>query len=135
MLPFYIGKAFGASYDTQGTAFLKDEGVRLVFCECDDDGEILDDNVDQILVRWDALEEIELDHGFLESKVKVKASFFEGFGSLPGWHDGELELQVNKRDRKTGDAFMKKLDKFRKGYKRPDVDSILDDTRKFLEDL
>ena len=138
MIHFHLGRFFGVVKDTYGLALAEDQGLRLAFhSEDEEEVDIMDTQVDEVVIPWNMIRAVTTRKGLFESDVEVHLSKLFVHKDLPLEKGQILTLDIRKKERKMIPPFIKTCQSrlAGKGKGKDDIDSILDDTRDFLNDL
>ena len=131
MLPFYVDKFFSA--DIEGTALPQAEGLKLVFHAPQEDQNIFEAEIEEVLVTWDNLANVEIKRGIFSSAVTLTLKSAAAFPRMLQTKDLLLALTIRKRDKEKLDRFENELTGFRSGELTNDTDEFIDDMRDFLD--
>ncbi len=135
MVPFYVGKMLGAIAKAHGYLIAKDEGLVLALHDGLIEHSVLDEETETVLLGWNELSGVEVDHGRLKSTLKIGFCDAESARELPGSDDGSMVVQVQPRYREELDELVVRIQRFLAGHRDLDVDAILGDVNDFLDGI
>jgi hypothetical protein len=134
MLPFHSGAMFGALAGRHGTVLADEAGLRLAFRDEAQPAAAAEDGVEALAIPWSRVLSLAARHGLAESRLVVRLSSGTGTAGLPLSGEGDLTLRVQRKNREVLDDFLAGAERFRAGRTRgADVDTTLDDVRKFID--
>lgn len=134
MLPFHIDSFFGLSIDATGMLIPTPEGMKLAFHQGKAPQNLLDAKTDTVEIPWKNIKDVQIKRSMFGDSVRLHVVSAHELKDLPIDKDGELVVDIQKKDREFLDAFDKKVDACRAG-KAENVDEMIDDIRDFLTDL
>ena len=136
MIHFQVGRFFGAVKDTYGIALAEDEGLRLTFHSEDEEAvDIMKTQVEEVLIPWNMIRTLSSRKGLFESEIDIHLSKLFRHKDLPVEKGNILTLDILKKEREMIPPFIKTCESRMKGIEKDDIDSILADTRDFLNAL
>ena len=134
MLPFQITGMLGLRSKTHGFALVNESGIRLVFREAEDIEQRPDEDAESLMIEWENLAAWEAKRGFLADQLILKVHHVVA-DEPDGKNDNVLELELQKRDRDKLDRFEKHVQEYQSGTRKDDVDDVLDDVRRMLDNM
>lgn len=135
MVPFYVGRLFGAITHAHGYLIAREDGLCLALHDGRIEGSVLDEETESVFLDWHQLGELNARHGRMASTVTIPLKTAASDPRLPGRRKDRLELQVQSRDRDALETLLERAAELRLGHRDPDVDQILDDVDGFLRNL
>ena len=134
-IQFYIGKFMGAKTSMHGLVLAENEGLRFVLHDGKVEGSVLDEETETVDVHWGDIADLRVDHGMLESSLRIELRTPPLGRALPGLKGTTLALQVQQKDREPLDAFLKRALALQRGESDADVDGLLDDLNDFVSGI
>ncbi|MCA9166668.1 MAG: hypothetical protein KDB23_03330 [Planctomycetales bacterium] len=132
MVPFRISRLFGLRVTVDGMLLVNAQGLKLVFKEPKRDDTLRDQQIEQVELTWADLKQVVCDFGMLNDEVVLEVNPTANVVRLPGVSENRVSLSVRKQHREELKELEKRIDEYRRGTRRDDVDDLLDDVRDFL---
>ena len=132
MVPFRISRLFGLRVTVDGMLLVNAQGLKLVFKEPKRDDTLRDQQIEQVELTWADLKQVVCDFGMLNDEVVLEVNPTANVVRLPGVSEDRVSLSVRKQHREELKELEKRIDEYRRGTRRDDVDDLLDDVRDFL---
>ncbi|MCA9148820.1 MAG: hypothetical protein KDA92_05960 [Planctomycetales bacterium] len=132
MVPFRISRLFGLRVTVDGMLLVNAQGLKLVFKEPKRDDTLRDQQIEQVELTWADLKQVVCDFGMLNDEVVLEVNPSANVVRLPGVSEDRVSLSVRKQHREELKELEKRIDEYRRGTRRDDVDDLLDDVRDFL---
>ena len=132
MVPFRISRLFGLRVTVDGMLLVNAQGLKLVFKEPKRDDTLRDQQIEQVELTWADLKQVVCDFGMLNDEVVLEVNPTANVVRLPGVSENRVSLSVRKQHREELKELEKRIDEYRRGTRRDDVDDLLDDVRYFL---
>jgi hypothetical protein len=136
MLPFQVSKLFSSSARVHGLAMAKPDGIKFVFhnegVDVDPDGV----DVKTCMIAWKNLKRVTAQNGMFESHVVFDVVSLAGFEDVPFVKDGQIIIDVPKRDRDKIEDFQREVSEYRAGSGQSlddEVDNLIDDVRDMFD--
>ena len=131
MLPFYVSKLFRSTIE--GTALPQAAGLKLVFHTPEEGQHIFDAEVQEVVVPWAVVPQINVDRGLISTTVELTLVSSELFPRPLQPADNKLVLEIRRRDHDELERFERAVAKFRAGAPQDDTEEFIDDMRDFLD--
>lgn len=132
MVPFRISRLFGLRVTVDGMLLVNAQGLKLVFKEPKRDDTLREQQIEQVELTWADLKQVVCDFGMLNDEVVLEVNPSANVVRLPGVSEDRVSLSVRKQHREELKELEKRIDEYRRGTRRDDVDDLLDDVRDFL---
>ena len=132
MVPFRISRLFGLRVTVDGMLLVNAQGLKLVFKEPKRDDTLREQQIEQVELTWADLKQVVCDFGMLNDEVVLEVNPTANVVRLPGVSENRVSLSVRKQHREELKELEKRIDEYRRGTRRDDVDDLLDDVRDFL---
>ncbi len=132
MVQFQISRLFGLQVAIEGMMIANATGIRLVFKEPESDATLREQKIEQVDLPWSDVQKIACEYGMLSDEIVLEVKSTANIVRLPGVSENRVALSVRKQHREELKELEKRIDEYRRGTRRDDVDDLLDDVRDFL---